>query len=628
MKMKIYNHTQEAILSEKFIKSCKDKIKTGLKSLVNDQNKSLTDNSNKFQFNELILSQKDLERVDLILDNKNVLIIKDNFNFFTQISEKLKLSHFSNFLSLIDFESLETSYELLSTLESFFMTICDEDNFETAVNLFSSIVTEVGMNTFTNLIYSLCYTSTKDEIIKTIFNYIEKVSLSIQLIHLFNSDQEQIALEYGQYYLYDQKPEFNFLSFFIYIPMNKRIKAEMKSRNLEYLKYREDLQMYELLYKGDIVPTEDPICKAILDDDVETMQNIMSNNMEFYLNLTMKLCDEILFFNHKMCLTDFAAYFGSLKCFKNLILNHATQSRNLPYFAILGQNCEIIRICDQNNLFVDETINKYSLEAAFYIHNVELFQWLAENKITFDLSYFQKLFARCVKTSNYQILDFIYQLCNDNNENVLTNRSLYAICDMNNSILFDWYFEKVGNIPDQTLQWCFCSASQIGNINFLNRIFNLGLKKYNSYKNISPLHYAIINGDIEIIEKTLNLNRKILNDDCRIEAWLSLTPLMLAFKLKRYDIAKFLLSQKDINLNAKGSKTYSFLTMDVYHYVSFIGDYEAFSMLMKKKIFSKLDLRRTCIAYIDNKGMCECNYEDIISASENEKISKLAKKFH
>lgn len=87
------------------------------------------------------------------------------------------------------------------------------------------------------------------------------------------------------------------------------------------------------------------------------------------------------FLQNRPTLIECAAFYGSIKCFKYLLLNKADLSlkdnisRTLVDFAIAGGNLEIVRILDQNNLnFAD------SLKIATSFHRHDVFLWLIENE--------------------------------------------------------------------------------------------------------------------------------------------------------------------------------------------------------------------------------------------------------
>lgn len=87
----------------------------------------------------------------------------------------------------------------------------------------------------------------------------------------------------------------------------------------------------------------------------------------------------------------FAAFFGSLKCFNYILLSMKMQlnadrsslflnaiedekKRNLITFAIAGGNIEIVRICEQNGVDLSHSL---SIATEFYQHDI--FQWIIES---------------------------------------------------------------------------------------------------------------------------------------------------------------------------------------------------------------------------------------------------------
>lgn len=85
----------------------------------------------------------------------------------------------------------------------------------------------------------------------------------------------------------------------------------------------------------------------------------------------------------------FAAFFGSLKCFNYILLSMKMQmnqsslflnsiedekKRNLIMFAIAGGNIEIVRICEQNGIDLSHSL---SIATQFYQHDI--FSWIVES---------------------------------------------------------------------------------------------------------------------------------------------------------------------------------------------------------------------------------------------------------
>ena len=78
-------------------------------------------------------------------------------------------------------------------------------------------------------------------------------------------------------------------------------------------------------------------------------------------------------------LIQYAAYFGSIRCFKTLLLNNADLSYKARYnqtisdYAVAGGNLEIIRILAQQQIEVN------SLETSIELKQDEIFDWIVEN---------------------------------------------------------------------------------------------------------------------------------------------------------------------------------------------------------------------------------------------------------
>lgn len=121
---------------------------------------------------------------------------------------------------------------------------------------------------------------------------------------------------------------------------------------------------------------------AIQFDDAEFIQNYFSNpnndvNMEYPISLFEPWCQKSSFYKfiEKPIRTiEMAALYGSVKCFKYLLLNGAKTDNCGPY-AIDGGSIEIIRLVEQRKPF-----EMASLFQAVELHRYETFIWLFESK--------------------------------------------------------------------------------------------------------------------------------------------------------------------------------------------------------------------------------------------------------
>lgn len=155
-------------------------------------------------------------------------------------------------------------------------------------------------------------------------------------------------------------PQF-FSEFFTSLP-------QLRVNNWEKLRERVKLQ-----YPKDSIPV------AIIADDMERLAELMGKETKFDIN--QKVLPTIyqpgIMVRDGAPLLHFAAYFGSLRCFRYLILNEANaairddQGRGVACYAVAGGNTEIVRLCEELQCSFDGT-----LQTAALYHRQDLCDWL------------------------------------------------------------------------------------------------------------------------------------------------------------------------------------------------------------------------------------------------------------
>ena len=169
--------------------------------------------------------------------------------------------------------------------------------------------------------------------------------------------------------------------------------------NIEALK-KDDWNLHRQLIQEGVNPSN--IAKAIRNDDVEKLQEI-SSQADFNFNQIIEpsLYERCSFINKpNVSLIDYAAFFGSIKCFRFLLLNE-TKLNNTGKYAIAGGNLEIIHLCEQNNSLFEGLC-----EAAIEFHRNDIFHYLYENKII-EFKDFTKLGEQCIQCNNYELLGYL-----------------------------------------------------------------------------------------------------------------------------------------------------------------------------------------------------------------------------
>ncbi|OHS98035.1 hypothetical protein TRFO_35642 [Tritrichomonas foetus] len=159
---------------------------------------------------------------------------------------------------------------------------------------------------------------------------------------------------------------------------------------LEYKKYRNIIKEYDNLKangwekldkirnNGILIPQT--IENYLYNDDVTNFQKMIH---QFNINIgNYKIHDNIYLYQltiPNLSLYEAAIVFGSIKCFKYLILNYYDQIslNELPLsFAVQGGNLEILHLLIQHNCNLDI---KTALHVSMELNNPEIFDWLMEN---------------------------------------------------------------------------------------------------------------------------------------------------------------------------------------------------------------------------------------------------------
>lgn len=201
------------------------------------------------------------------------------------------------------------------------------------------------------------------------------------------------------------------------------------------------------------------IAYSIRADDIETFAQISESVLDF--DFTQKIeknpFESCEYINRGCYLIEYAAFFGSINCFKYLIGKYSMLPFNLAKFAIAGGKDEIIKLCEEHKCNFDNT-----LSAAIIYHNQKLVEWLItdkKQKITLSnlneciefgnfttLRYFirnhNKEVADFTEAARYNLSDFIILIAsshtNNNAKKINNNISLSSLSLSSNSFENDF----------------------------------------------------------------------------------------------------------------------------------------------------------------------------------------------
>ncbi|OHT01771.1 hypothetical protein TRFO_31288 [Tritrichomonas foetus] len=173
------------------------------------------------------------------------------------------------------------------------------------------------------------------------------------------------------------------------------------------------LQHIELIKIGE---NPDDIPNAIRHDDCDTLQLLMkTSNFDLNGRATSSIYECISFINKKQTYVEYAAFFGSIKCFKYLTLNGARFPRYAFEVSLAGGHVEMIRLIAQQQE-VESSYNNSCFNTILF-HRKELFDWLILNHPNAVKNY-EILAQKCIDESSYLIFEsLLMEGANPNGQN-------------------------------------------------------------------------------------------------------------------------------------------------------------------------------------------------------------------
>lgn len=205
-----------------------------------------------------------------------------------------------------------------------------------------------------------------------------------------------------------------------------------------------------------------------IDDFLKFTTSSQFKNDGKVMNSIYERCS---FVNEKPRMIEYAAFFGSTECFKYFILNCEDKSPGLLRYAVCSGNAEIIKICSD----LKSTTFIGTLGLSIEYHHQAISEWLIEAKK--QTCNDQISIQNCFRFCNFEM--FIYML----KEGVNANFFLIEATHYSNLLA----------------------------VLFLLRIKGINVNFQDTKKGFTPLHYACLNGDVNIVKLLLNMNSIQIN---------------------------------------------------------------------------------------------------------------------
>lgn len=503
----------------------------------------------------------------IVINSKNYDALKSIASLFQIPSLEEALNHFQQIIDAKD-DFFENQFQELFNNNQFesILTSLTEENFEFAIDY---VQNKKHPNIFAHELYKSCIS--KPTKIELFIKFLTK--LDFKYIKAF---MNQVKSKMNSCISNDIKLFPNENCFIFHeIKKNKEILNPDNIFQINFTSIEKEINKFENI-------DDDPISLSIQNDDVDTLQSITSNYSdlnEIFINKN-SIKERISFLHDgKINLLEYAAFFGSIKCFKFLLLNHVKPSNRLPSFAVCGGESEILRICNQQKECVFDV--KALINSIIY-RQKSVFDWINTNQMKIlindsnnfvnqdfsfifdDINFFIKEINKSninaelyhsIQQNNFYFADLLLHLqetslASQRNKYTKENTTplIFAILNDNTDIVelilsqsgFDINYKNSNGIS------ALIAACQINNsdiVSLLLKIENIDINCVNRL-NETPLQIAVMNENVDIVKLLLDQPKILVdtqNTSISIKYFINSTPLHDSCKIMSNEIFVLLL---------------------------------------------------------------------------------------
>lgn len=244
-----------------------------------------------------------------------------------------------------------------------------------------------------------------DRVISILDNEIKENFINLELFHIFKRNKRILL------YLIQNN--------LIFMDENiAKVLSKLKYRKLRYIHYfypelkgfLTDPKLKKKI-EEDIIKYDDETFKRLREqgeNDQEVCELIRNDSLNDFLSHSNDDISNSIFetnmylIKNKTSLIDYSAFFGSVEIFKYLLSNNDQITPELWFYAIHGQNLEIIKLLQEKNVRCRDHSFVTVLEESFKCHNGEVTKYVKDNLTTIRANQETDVLSRSTKYYDYE----------------------------------------------------------------------------------------------------------------------------------------------------------------------------------------------------------------------------------
>ena len=335
--------------------------------------------------------------------------------------------------------------------------------------------------------------------------------------------------------------------------LNRLISVFQKQKEeiIHYIKNHTQVLAYHMFPRERTSNDDSQVFNFLRNDSIDQFVSFLFDNPTFDIRKyqsTEGTIYQLYFLTSSISLLDFCCLFGSIKCFKYLLVNGCKPTKTTCTYAVKGGNNEIIAsFQQQNNTF------RHCLKASIQYHRYDITDWIIQNNDVKKIP-----LHATISAFNYEALIFYYRKGEsiEETDKIGKNSLLYAFI-IGHTKLASFLLEKMPFQDKDIINTLLHQACKNGHHSLVQYLIEKkgADKEEENEEGKTPLHVACQEGYIKIVEYLINIGANIEKKTNKNYSKASSddsdsTPLIIACKNGNLSVVDFLL-KKGARIDAK-----------------------------------------------------------------------------